>query len=550
MPEGLIEGRPFRPFSRAISSRSAAFSAARPATLPSASISRRRNSSVPIHWIVILSSWEVPQSPRFNLSHDHPTADRAALNCRCPASCPLLLFMRRVSRYIGCRLDCVGFLGALWSKPGRGFWGYRRIVGRPRRRQRRPAARETIVLKLLLIAPTCDGQDVGEAWHAYQWVRGLARRHDVTLLTYHKRGKVPASRQFSGLRVIEWAEPPLFGRAERLNSMLKPAYIPFYVKARRWIRRALARSEHFDIAHQPLPVAMRYPSPVAGLGIPYIIGPVGGSLDSPPGFQTEKDTAPWYVGLRAFDRMRMRLDPWLRATYDGADCVIGIAPYVGEFLESRSIRRFEIMSETAIEGLPEPVVRATDRGQVRLLYVGRLVRTKGVRESIRAMNQLRDLPVVLDIVGDGFDRAACETLAAEAGIADRVLFHGWQARDKVNDFYRAADIFVFPSYCEPGGNVAFEAMGYGLPLVVSDRGGPGNAVDETCGVRVHPVTPEQYAQDLAAAIRRLVENREVRLSLGKGARRRVADIGLWDRKLDKLDHLYAAVLEGLRESSR
>jgi glycosyltransferase involved in cell wall biosynthesis len=399
------------------------------------------------------------------------------------------------------------------------------------------------VLKLLLIAPTCDGQDVGEAWVAYQWVRALAERHDVTLLTYHKRGKTPASQQLTGLRVVEWREPPLIGRAERLNSMLKPGYIPFYVKARRWIRQALAGGECFDLAHQPVPVAMRYPSPVAGLGIPYVIGPVGGSLDSPPGFHKEDDTAPWYVGLRRLDGLRLNMDPLLRKTYDGASCVIGIAPYVSDSLTGRSIRRFEIMSETGIEKLPEPVDRTARSGRVRLLYVGRLVRTKGAREAIRAVSRLSDLPVMLDIVGDGFDRAACETLTSELGVSGQVIFHGWKARDRVGAFYRSADIFVFPSYREPGGNVAFEAMSFGLPLVVSDRGGPGSAVNETCGFRICPITPEQYARDLAAAIRRLVQDRELRLSLGEGARQRVAEVALWDRKVDHLDSLYAKVLD-------
>ena len=150
--------------------------------------------------------------------------------------------------------------------------------------------------------------------------------------------------------------------------------------------------------------------------------------------------------------------------------------------------------------------------------------------------------MLLDIVGDGFDRAACAALASELGVADRVVFHGRLARDQVEEFYRLADIFVFPSYREPGGNVAFEAMGSGLPLVVSDRGGPGSAVDDTCGIRLHPVTPEQYARDIAGAIRHLIENRHLRLSLGDGARRRVASIALWDRKIDQLDLLYTKVL--------
>ena len=136
-----------------------------------------------------------------------------------------------------------------------------------------------------MIAP-CDGEDVGEAWVAFQWAQRLAARHEVTLLTYHKRGSTPVSRQLDGGRVIEWAEPPGVGRAERLNSMLKPGYVPFYLRARRWIREALARGEHFDLAYQPVPVAMRYPSPVAGLNIPFAIGPVGGSRSIPVSLST------------------------------------------------------------------------------------------------------------------------------------------------------------------------------------------------------------------------------------------------------------------------
>ncbi|MCK1619034.1 glycosyltransferase [Bradyrhizobium sp. 159] len=395
--------------------------------------------------------------------------------------------------------------------------------------------------KLLLIAPTCDNQDVGEAWVAFQWTSRLAKRFEVTLLTYHKRDRTPVSKQLTGLRVIEWCEPMLVGRAERLNSMLKPGYLPFYFKARRWIRSALANGERFDLAYQPVPVAMRYPSPLVGLGIPYIVGPVGGSLESPEAFDGD-DTAPWYIGLRNLDRLRLRRDPLLRATYEEASCVIGIAPYVSDILANNRLRRFEVMSETGIENLPEPINRFDRSGPVRLLYVGRMIRTKGARDAVRAMSLLRDLDIVLDVVGDGVDRAACEALASDLNVASRVVFHGRLPRQEVDKFYRAADIFVFPSYREPGGNVAFEAMGFGLPVIVSNRGGPGSAADETCGICLQPLSPEQYARDIAGAIRRLVEDRELRLALGRGGRRRVADIALWDRKIDHLAALFANVI--------
>jgi len=384
---------------------------------------------------------------------------------------------------------------------------------------------------------------VGEAWPAYQWASRRADRYELTVRTYHKRGKTPASRQLPGTRVVEWVEPPGLGRAERLNSMMKPGYVPFYVKARRWIRQALARGERFDVAHQAVPVALRYPSPVAGLGIPFSIGPVGGSLSSPPAFDAGEDTAPWYVGLRRLDTFRMAHDPLLRRTYEQASCILGIAPYVADLLAGQAVRRFEVMTDVGIQDLPAPVDRTgRPAGMVRLLFVGRLVRTKGARDAISALGLVRDLPVSLDIVGDGFDRAACEKLTAELGLADRVRFHGRVPREDVDGFYRAADIFVFPSYREPGGSVVFEAMSQSLPLIVSDRGGPGHMVDEFCGIRLHPIAPGQYASDLAAAITRLVRDAPLRRTLGAGSRERAEKIALWDSKVARLEEIHQEML--------
>jgi len=405
------------------------------------------------------------------------------------------------------------------------------------------------VRRLLLITSACDGEDVGEAWVGFQWVTRLAARHDVTLLTMHRRDRTPPSHAIRNARVIEWPDAKVFARQERLNSLLKPGYVPFYRGARGWIRDALARGERFDVIHQLLPVAVRYPSPATGLGVPYLIGPVGGSLENPPGFAD--DTAPWFMRLRGLDRLRLRADPLLRRSFERADCVLGIAPYVRETLTGLELRRFEVMSETGLTDLPTlgEAPRRSD-GPVRLLYVGRLVRSKGLRDAIAALDRLTtSTPVVLDVVGEGFDRSACEALAAELGLAERVHFHGWQPRERVEEFYRAADVFVFPSYREPGGNVTFESMGYGLPLIVTDLGGPGNVVDDSCGIRVHPENPDQFAHELAVAITRLVDDPELRARLGAAGRERVANTALWDRKVEQLEALYDDLLTNSREGA-
>ncbi len=393
-------------------------------------------------------------------------------------------------------------------------------------------------MRVLLIAPTCDGEDVGESWFAYQWASRLAERHELTLLTYHKRGHTPARQQVRGAEVVEWTEPPLVGRAERLNSMMAPGYVPFYWRARAWIKQAISSGRVFDVIHQPVPEALRYPCPAAGLGIPIVLGPVGGGLRSPPAFAAQEGSTPWYMWLRRFDRLRLERDRTLRCTYETADCILGIAPYVREHLQNLQIRRFETMPDVAMEALPPPMVRFRQTDQVRALFVGRLVRTKGAYAAIAAMAQCRDLPLLLDIVGDGPDRAACEFLARDLQLGSQVTFHGRVPRTEVDRFYDAADIFVFPSYREPGGNVVLEAMSRSLPLIVCDRGGPGATTTAECAIRLAADTPEQLAADVAAALRRLATEPDLRLAMGRAAYRHVGQTGMWSQRIDRASEIY------------
>ena len=402
-------------------------------------------------------------------------------------------------------------------------------------------------MKVLLVATTINREDIGEAWVAYQWARHLAERVDLTVLTYRKRGAPEIGAQLPGVRVVEWMEPPAFGRLERLNSLLKPGYLSFRSKARAWIRQAERNGERFDIAHQVVPVAMRYPTPLSGWDFPYVIGPVGGSLESPSGFAAS-ETGPWYLKLRALDRWRLRHDPWLRDTYQSAACVLAIADYVRTTLSGVPVHRLEIMSETGLTVAPKeserPLSAAISAEQpLHLLFVGRVIRTKGARDLVAAMGLLRDLPVVADIVGDGFDLARCMELADALSVSDRVRFHGRQGRESVDAFYRSADLFVFPSYREPGGNVVFEAMGHELPLVVCDVGGPAAAVDTNCAILLRAEEPDQLAMDLAAAIRRLANDPGRRLEMGRAARKRLLEVGMWPTKADRTVRLYEELIK-------
>ena len=400
-------------------------------------------------------------------------------------------------------------------------------------------------LKVLLIAPNCDGTDVGEGWWAYQWARALGKEVDVTLLAFQRSGRTPVAEQLPYVEVNTCAEPYWLTGCERLNAMLKPAYPLFYRWTRSWIRRSLREGRHFDLGHQLTPLALRYPSPFVGLGLPYIFGPLGGSLDTPPGFRAECGSAAWFTRLRQLDRLRLRWDTLLRRSYSEAALVFGVAPYVRPIMDSIPLKRFEVMSECGIDALAPASLRArSEPGCLKLLHVGRGVRTKGLRDVIRALALLPDFPgVTLDCAGQGEEMVLCQREAEKLGVGGRVRFHGQIPRCEVESLYAAADLFVFPSFREPSGSVVFEALRWGLPVIATDRGGPGHVVDNSCGVRVQVENPMQLANDLAAAIRNIAIQPQRLEALRRGASQRVEAIGIWPRKAAQMVSYYHELLD-------
>ncbi len=108
-----------------------------------------------------------------------------------------------------------------------------------------------------MIAPGCDGTDVGESWSCFQWAKGVSEHCDLTVLTLRRRSQTPLARQLPNARVVDWPDLPLVARFERFNSLLKPGYVKFYVQARHWLKQQLATGNRFDLVHQVGPIALR-----------------------------------------------------------------------------------------------------------------------------------------------------------------------------------------------------------------------------------------------------------------------------------------------------
>ena len=154
--------------------------------------------------------------------------------------------------------------------------------------------------------------------------------------------------------------------------------------------------------------------------------------------------------------------------------------------------------------------------EVRLLYVGRISREKDLDVLVAAYNKVRETghPVKLYIVGHGPYSGALAAALPDA------VFLGYLTGEPLAKAYASADVFVFPSTTDTFGNVIIEAQASGLPVIVSDLGGPKELVED--GVN-GLVTKAHDVDDFARAINRLTGDPKLRARMGEKARQSVVD---------------------------
>jgi len=185
----------------------------------------------------------------------------------------------------------------------------------------------------------------------------------------------------------------------------------------------------------------------------------------------------------------------------------------------------------------------------RLLCVARLVDTKGHADLLRAFAALADdLPRLrLDLVGEGPEAPRLAALCRELGISDRVRFHGPLPSDEVGKLMQESDLFVLASIPHRSGAMdgipvaLMEAMASGVPVVTTGLSGiPELVSDGETGLLVPPGRPDA----LAAAIRRLVEDRDLARRLAHEGRHVVGERFSLVSEVDRLGDLLEQVASG------
>jgi len=216
-----------------------------------------------------------------------------------------------------------------------------------------------------------------------------------------------------------------------------------------------------------------------------------------------------------------------------ADQVIAVSERVKRFC----VERYGIPAErvqvvyNAVDSGPAPAV-VPRVPEPMVLFLGRVTRQKGPGYFVEAARRVVDaVPEVCFVMaGTGDQLPELIERAAGLGLSHRFLFCGFVDREQAAALYSRADVFVMPSASEPFGIVALEAMGRGVPVIVSRQSGVSELIRNTLKVDFWNV--DELAASIVAALRYPVLSAELRRRASSEVRRitwdavalRVADL--------------------------
>ncbi len=172
--------------------------------------------------------------------------------------------------------------------------------------------------------------------------------------------------------------------------------------------------------------------------------------------------------------------------------------------------------------------RGLREGEIGMLFVGRISKEKNLDTLVACTKRLAEwqLPVRPLFVGDGPYLNEMKRLLPDA------IFTGALRGEELATAYASADFFAFPSTTDTFGNVVIEAQATGLPVIVSDVGGPRDLVEDG---KDGFITKALDVGELAQAIRKLATDGALRERMGVAARVRVENRD-WSEAFERFWH--------------
>lgn len=372
----------------------------------------------------------------------------------------------------------------------------------------------------------CDPTRGSERAVGWSWAVSAAELHEVVLITgAWNREYVEPHRSRTSLRDVVYVDFPN-ATVRWLGRHAIGHYLSYIIwqKLASNIARQVDSEYHFDLIHHVTYGATWLPSFMSELGIPVLLGPLGGAERCPAPLLRSLPLSGLLTELVRLTSQRVfHLMPSVRRTLRSASLCLAKTHDSQESLRRHGAPNVSVVSELSVpaslleDSAAAPRENATSLDRPKFVAVARLEYWKGVHLTVRGFASARRvLPDArLVVVGDGPERARLGRLTRRLRLDDCVEFVQQLPRSEVLRAMSSATALVHPSLHDSSGNVLVEALACGLPIIYLKTGGPAVVVPPGAGLPVEPSTPSATISALGAAMERIATEEGLRARLSE-----------------------------------
>jgi glycosyltransferase involved in cell wall biosynthesis len=371
-------------------------------------------------------------------------------------------------------------------------------------------------MKLLLSAYACNPNRGSEEGNGFNWLwESAALGHEVWCLTT-PRGQADLTKLLAERAADPVAQrihpvyitvPKLVDYAYRWQPGVYLHYIVWQYRAWR-AARELDKQVNFGVVHHVTYNSLQMASWLWRLQKPLLLGPLGGGMVAPDSLR--RFLPDWFkteTVRNLISSLLTTFDPNVRQSMRHAALVMAANSDTAALARRLGARKVALSMSAA---LPESFIPEAyeprpplEGRELRILWLARVYPRKGLHLTLAALGQVdKRIKFHLDIMGDGPVGHLVPGWIAEAGLQDRVTWHGSVPYAATRAAYLSHDLFMLCSLRDTYANQYLEAMALGLPILTLDHHGAADFIPNAAGIKV----PVQSAEATVAALARAVEH--------------------------------------------
>lgn len=398
--------------------------------------------------------------------------------------------------------------------------------------------------KILLSAYACEPNKGSEPEVGWMWAITLSQLgHEVHVVTRlnNKQNieELINNKKFKNLYFHYFDYPNWIIKLIKKKSN-PHSYVYFFI----WqigiffSTRPLIKKKKFDFIQHITFVSLRFPSFLCLYNIPFIFGPVSGGDTIPKQLMKEFS---FYSKFKEFIRnlsnRYIQISPLMNLTFLNSKKILVNNAETKKLIPYIYHHKIEEMLAVGMNNNGSHKIKLDkDNSVFNICFAGNLIELKGILIVLKTFSSLKvkNHNIKLTIIGSGPYELKFKKAAIKLQIEKDVNWLGKIERDELLSIFNKSDLLLYPSLRDSGGLVVLEALSQGLPVATLNLGGPGEIINNDCGIKidVNNKSESQIIFDLTAKIEQLIKN-EIRINY------------LRNKSLERINH-YSWINKALR----